>query len=205
MKRLFVFLLSIIVVLQILFDDSIDYTLALSGNIGISNTNLLHRALALLIVRDSLLGGTCDINRKTINADIIQYSMMQESSILRRIADSDLIVVGKVIDIRSSSENRTGPLSEHNPQWSEALIHIKAVKKGGLPDHNFTVFFPASFDVRWYKSPKLRLHQEGIFILHRQTIEDLGINGYTALDPLDVQPTDQLERISMLLSQNQSR
>jgi hypothetical protein len=125
--------------------------------------------------------------------------MPDDDTLSRRITSADLVVVGNVTDVRLAQQGRRGPLSEHNPQWSEAVIHIKAVKKGSLLDQDVTVFFPASFDVVWFMSPKLHVNQESIFILHRKHIPELNVEGYTALDPLDVQPTDQLDRISLLL------
>ena len=70
--------------------------------------------------------------------------------------------------------------------------------KGESDQKTIPLFYPNSTDVKWYKSPKFRVSQEGIWILRRKEIGE-----YTALDPLDFQRTDQLERIRRLLKDHQ--
>jgi hypothetical protein len=116
------------------------------------------------------------------------------SSVLRRrLAAADVVVSGRVTAIRpavkaarpaqSAARSAGGRrISEHDPQWCEALISVAAVHKGRRVRRVLRVRFPAGTDVAWARAPKLRLHQRGVFLLKRTGAT------FTALDPADVQP-----------------
>lgn len=107
----------------------------------------------------------------------------------------------------------TEPISEHAPMWQEAVIDIDKVHRGKHKAKQVVVRFPSSTDVRWYLAPKFHAGQEGVFLLHEPEAEAgpkaraAGVAAsaraeavvkpgeYTALDPADVQPLDELGRI----------
>jgi hypothetical protein len=111
----------------------------------------------------------------------------------------------------------TEPISEHAPIWQEAVIDIDKVHRGKHKAKQVVVRFPSSTDVRWFRAPKFQAGQEGVFLLHepeaeakvkaRPKAKARGVAAaaraeaatkpgeYTALDPADVQPLDELERI----------
>jgi hypothetical protein len=114
----------------------------------------------------------------------------------QRIAQADLVIVGKVASVHPV-EQAKAQTSEHDPEWSEAEVDVEGVEKGAVQGR-VTVLFPASRDIRWYESPKFMPGQEGIFILRVNRDPKLRVQGYTALDPLDFQPVNQLERVRSL-------
>lgn len=150
------------------------------------------------------------LNSSLINTyysdNIVQFAAsIPDRDLLNRIASSDLIIVGKVTDIKLVEQSRRMPVSEHDPQWSRAIVHVEGIKKGVvMEEKDVTVFFPASLDVMWYFYPKFHNGQEGIFILHRQNIPELNLVGYTALKPLDVQSLNEIDRISTLISESKA-
>jgi len=97
------------------------------------------------------------------------------------------------------------PASEHDPQWQEAVVDVEAVHKGQLQAQKVVVRFPNSMDVMWHRAPKFRPGQKGVFVLHKQEKEapraaaELALSAgpaapaeaYTALNPIDFQPSDQ--------------
>ena len=115
----------------------------------------------------------------------------------RRIAGSDLVVVGRIGAMRpiERSEERRGR-SEHDPDWWEAAIEAESVERG---EHDLTkpvrLIFPNSRDVMWYQVPKPSPGQNGVWLLRRPQIEGLPEAAYTALDALDFQARDQLDRV----------
>lgn len=117
-----------------------------------------------------------------------------------RINDAELVVVGRVGQVRPPSDQRLqGPGTEHDPDWREAVIAVESVEKG-TPGDPLIVLFANSRDVVWDLAPKFEEGQEGIWILRRGGVEGLGIDEYlTALDPLDYQTRDQLSRIRSLV------
>ena len=128
-------------------------------------------------------------------------SKIADQALQRRLASAELVVVGKVTATRPAPEQvRIGPVTEHFPDWWEAVIQIDSIEKGQLPGNNITILFPQSQDVAWGLAPKFSEGQNGIWILRKETIEAFPTQSYlTALDPLDFQPLNQLERVRRLL------
>lgn len=124
---------------------------------------------------------------------------VKDGKMRERLAGAELVVVGKVASVAPASVEREGPPGEHDPLWWEATIAVESVEKGALEDAVVRVYFPSSTDVAWYRAPKFIAGQEGIWILRRTEIRGLAVEGYTALDPLDVRPKSELRRIRALL------
>jgi hypothetical protein len=113
---------------------------------------------------------------------------------------ADLVVSGKVVTVRLPREStrgrarsgrKTGPISEHDPQWREAVIQVDKVLQGAPGKKQIVVRFPASSDVLWHDTPKLHPGQEGQFILRkakpaRSAAKDVYVA--VAADPGTVEP-----------------
>lgn len=133
---------------------------------------------------------------------------------------ADVVVSGKVVSVRLPSETAEGagasaaysdqapggPVSEHDPDWREAVVEVKEIHKG-RPEKQIVVRFPASTDVMWYAAPKFHPGQQGYFMLHKEEAKtsktkrankSVGKSAataeaetkvvYTALDAADFQP-----------------
>jgi hypothetical protein len=143
---------------------------------------------------------------------------LQAREAMSQAASADLIVTGRVSAVRlpeqesqaravaMASGRTTERISEHAPLWHEAVIDIDQVHKGSHSGKQLVVRFPSSSDVRWHKAPKFRVGQEGVFLLHqdqlpaaaaRAVVSGVGPGKYTALDPADVQPLEELPRIKL--------
>jgi hypothetical protein len=101
-----------------------------------------------------------------------------------RFAAADVVVSGRVGQLRAVARRArrgalTAPITEHDPQWHEAVVEVTAVRKGRRVPRSIRVRFPASTDVAWARAPKLRAGQQGTFLLKREGA------GYTviAVDP----------------------
>ncbi len=118
-----------------------------------------------------------------------------------RIASADVVVVGQVSSIRpvEPGEHLRARMSEHEPQWGEAVVSVEAVEKGELKQDPLMFLFSTSIDVQWHKAPKFHADQEGIWILHTGQVEELGAEVYVVTDPLDFHPREQLDRIKGLI------
>jgi hypothetical protein len=117
-----------------------------------------------------------------------------------RIAGADLIVVGTVSIVTMAAPSPRVPITLHDPVWNRAMIEIEGVEKGTPTGTRVEALFPSSTDVMWYRVPKFHEGQQGIWILRRTVIEELGVTGYTALDPEDVQPKDRLAAVREALA-----
>jgi len=140
-----------------------------------------------------------------------------EKKRLSHFADADLVVAGKVVAVRLPTESAaakkkdrasvTFPITEHDPNWREAIIQVDDVIKGAYKEAQVIVRFPASSDVMWQGTSKFEAGQQGYFLLHRAQRKGSKAKGskkqrdiktrsdfadyYLALDSADFQPFDE--------------
>src|SRR5262249_1354293 len=99
--------------------------------------------------------------------------------VARRAAEADVIVTGRVTAIRPIAAKAAaprsavtgaiaGPITEHDPQWRDATVTVSAVHKGRNIPRTIRVRFPASTDVAWATTPKLRVGARGVLLLKRE-------------------------------------
>jgi hypothetical protein len=122
-----------------------------------------------------------------------------DQELQQRLANAAAVVVGEVAKIESKAEpGQPRQITEHDPQWQEAMIEVEAVLKGDASLKTITVLFPGSLDAAWRSVPKFDIGQEGIWILQ----EDQNLKAYMALDPVDFQPKNQLDRARGLVERS---
>jgi hypothetical protein len=125
-----------------------------------------------------------------------------------RLEQADAVIVGRVATVRPSliAEATPGmlqPMSEHDPQWSEAVVEVNSVVKGSVAATGpITILFPASMDIAWYKAPKYAPGQAGVFLLHSEEVpaaaaELIGPT-FTTLHPQDFHAAELEPRIRAL-------
>jgi hypothetical protein len=112
-------------------------------------------------------------------------------------ADADLVIVGRITEIRPVASAMVLPVTHHDPLWHEAVVQVESVEAGTLPQKTISILFSASYDVAWHKAPKLQVGQEGAFFLHKQEVNKK--EAYVVLHPLDFHPRGKVERIRALL------
>jgi hypothetical protein len=120
-----------------------------------------------------------------------------EIDLQARVSGADVIVTGRVARITRAEQQRTGPPpSEHDPEWTDAVVEVQSTEKGTAVQ-TLTVSFPSSNDIRWFRSPKLQVGETGVFLLRRG--RDRGAPALTALDPLDVRPLADRDHVRQLI------
>src|SRR5262249_43281875 len=131
--------------------------------------------------------------------EIISDRKLQE-----RIARAEIVIVGKVAKTEPvpGTEQRHVE-TEHDPDWWIAHVDVASVEMGKISEQIVRVMFANSRDEMWIDSPKFRPGQAGVWILQRNQTERGGpvlrLPGLTALDALDFQPPEQLERVRRLI------
>lgn len=137
---------------------------------------------------------------------------ISDEELKQRIASADFVVVGRVTDVRkwTAPEVASVPhrVTEHDPDWHEAVIKIEKTLKGPKPKKNkLVVRFPQCNDVAWARAPKFEKNQEGIFFLKKDDVsgapgallEGTEVNAYTCLRPGDWLPKSEERRVQSLL------
>lgn len=94
-------------------------------------------------------------------------SQEHDENISSRAAAADLIIVGRIKDIQKPlvAANTQGPISEHDPQWRDAVIEVQSWIKGSAESSSIVVRFPASKDVAFRDYPKFQVGQESTLFL----------------------------------------
>ena len=141
-----------------------------------------------------------------------QEQALSDQELKDRMNASDCIVVGRVTDVRKwNAPKKSGsPLhvTEHDPDWHEAVVEVQSVLKGGAVKGNKVVVrFPNLNDVAWVHSPRFTKNQRGIFCLNRDKatgapMTKLGsqeVYVYTCLGHGDALPLSEEARVRALL------
>lgn len=129
---------------------------------------------------------------------------LTDQKLRERIRRAELVILGKVAKTQPAHETQRHRVeTEHDPEWWTASVEVVSTEMGKVAEHVVSVLFPSSRDEMWIDSRKLAPGQTWILILQRNQVEKgwpvLRLPGLTALDPLDVQPPDQLDRIRELI------
>ncbi len=129
-----------------------------------------------------------------------QIEDFQDKKIKDKFDLSELIIVGKVENIKRVKAEPRELISEHYPQWEIATLKVREVLKGKYSEKELQIFFSSSVDVHWYKSPKLTLAQQGIFILNKkeQFVKTKG--NFLITETNEFYPISDLEKIKTILS-----
>ena len=137
---------------------------------------------------------------------------ISDQELEQRLASADFVVIARVTDVRkwTAPEVASVPhrVTEHDPDWHDAVIKIESILKGPkLKKNKLVVRFPQCNDVAWAHAPKFEKHQEGIFFLKKDEVsgapiallEGTEVNAYTCLRPGDWLPKSDEARVRSLL------
>ena len=138
---------------------------------------------------------------------------LSDQQLKERMNESDFVVVGRVTDVHKWNVPKTksgAPLhvTEHDPDWHEAVVTVESVLKGGqVKGNKVIVRFPQRNDVAWVNSPRFTKDQKGIFCLNRDKtsgaptakVGGKQVNVYTCLGHGDALPLSEEARVRSLL------
>jgi hypothetical protein len=151
-------------------------------------------------------GGTSTAGGANTQAEI------SDEELRNRLNAADFVVIGRVTDVHrwaASKYTKTTRVTEHDPDWHEAVVEIQSVLKGGqVKGNKIVVRFPGRNDVAWIRSPKFEKNQQGIFCLNKDQITGAPtakVGGrqvyvYTCLGHGDSLPMSDASRVRALLS-----
>ncbi|HEX8881878.1 MAG TPA: hypothetical protein VF749_17670 [Candidatus Acidoferrum sp.] len=138
---------------------------------------------------------------------------LSDQELKDRMNASDFVVIGRVTDVRKWDAPKTksgSPLrvTEHDPDWHEAVVEIQSVLKGGqVKGNKVVVRFPNHNDVAWVRSPKFAKNEKGIFCLNRDKatgapttkLGSKDVYVFTCLGHGDALPLSEEARVRALL------
>ena len=115
----------------------------------------------------------------------------------QRLAQADIVTSGVVIATGPVQPSRSG--FEHGPDWQQATIEIETVEKGKVASKTITVLFSNSTDIAWYRSPKLKKGDRGVWLLQNRDPFGKATPDLAVVHAADCQPIAELDRIRGLL------
>ena len=120
-------------------------------------------------------------------------SEIQREALAARLAAADLVVSGRVLSTRATQAEPklSGPITEHDPLWREAVLEVDSVLKGQVAGKTVAFWYPGSIDVMWAAVPKPGEGQEGTWLLHRQDAPAGGAAVFAVADPQDLLSPDE--------------
>lgn len=133
-----------------------------------------------------------------------------DTDLQRKISAAQTVVAGRVIAVRPDTMSAfvavPKRITEHDPNWQEAVIKVEDAIKGATVSQELVIRFPASIDVQWYSAPKFSVGQEGTFILNRDQVSGTSlamhagsqVQAYTALTSQQVLPREESARVRRL-------
>jgi len=107
----------------------------------------------------------------------------------------------------AAAPTRPKRITEHDPDWQEAIIQVEDGIKGAQAGEQVVVRFPGSSDVAWVGTPKFAVGEEGTFLLHKDSttgsprtmIAGRSVPAYTALHKVDVLSKQDATRVRALI------
>lgn len=134
-----------------------------------------------------------------------------DQALKERVAEADYVVVARVTEVRkwNALKSRQYRVTEHDPDWHDAVIQVEATLKGPKPKKNkLVVRYPQCNDVAWVHSPKFEKNQRGVFFLKKDEVSGqptalVGgskVSAYTCLSPGDWLPISEEARVKALLA-----
>jgi len=136
---------------------------------------------------------------------------VNDADLKTHIQRAAMVVAGRVEQVRpaelAAAPARPKRISEHDPDWQEAIIRVEDGIKGAQAGERVVVRFPGSPDVAWVGTPKFAVGQEGTFLLHKDSttgspltmIAGRSVPAYTALHKVDVLSKQDATRVRALI------
>lgn len=128
--------------------------------------------------------------------------ILADEALTRRLTSAQAVVVGVFGEPQPTDEARERK-GEHDPMWWRGDIKVESFEKGQRTDSPVVVNFASSDDVVWEGSPKPKAGERAIFLLQphigKPIEKDYQVPGLFLIDPLDVRPVTELERVRRLI------
>lgn len=131
----------------------------------------------------------------------------RDSEMEQRLAAAELVVSGVASEPQpftpiAAAMVAGGPIpriSEHDPDWWSTTITVDAVEKGDHPEKSVQIVYPNSRDIAWYRAPKVKAGDRGVWLLHNRDHRGKAVPALAVTHPLDFHPAADAPRVLSLI------
>lgn len=134
-----------------------------------------------------------------------------EAKLRAQIDSADVVALGKVIAVRPLTQTNADKkfITEHDPEWQEAIIKIQTGMKGVADGDEIVVRFSGSMDVAYYRMPKFKEGEERIVLLGKDErsgfpkamLAGKQVGTYLAEKPADVVAKENLDLVQRIVKE----
>src|SRR2546429_2738904 len=136
---------------------------------------------------------------------------VNDADLRAHIRTAAMVVAGRVEQVRPAeltpAPARPKRITEHDPDWQEAIIAVPDGIKAAQPGDPVLARFPRSTDVAWVGTPRFAVGQEATFLLHKDSttgspfamVAGQSVPAYTALHQVDVLSKADALRVRALI------
>ena len=122
------------------------------------------------------------------------------TALRRRVGEAEVVVVGKVAETRPFGGKEFPPASEHDPRWRSAVVVVEQVEKGKAKEgERLEIAYASSDDVMWFEAPKPVEGRRAVFLAHRRRLEVHDTTALAIVEPIDLLPVEELERVRRVI------
>jgi hypothetical protein len=131
-----------------------------------------------------------------------------DTEMTQRLAQAELVISGVASDPKPymagpaaapGVEMPIRRVSEHDPDWWSATVSVDSVEKGTHSGKTADVIYPNSMDVVWFRAPKIKAGDHGVWLLHNRDHRGRPVPALAVTHPLDFRPIAEAERVRNLL------
>jgi hypothetical protein len=127
-----------------------------------------------------------------------------DADMTQRLAQADLVISGvaSAPTRQAATPALTGKgrrISEHDPDWWSSTITVETVEKGVHEGKTKDIVFANSLDIAWYRSPKVKAGDHGVWLLHNRAVNGGPVPALAISHALDYRPIGELGHVRDLL------
>jgi len=160
-----------------------------------------------LAVRAIAVAPDSDVERRQTRVALETAPMR---AVQERAQRAELVVSGRISEVRQVPRSPGTPITEHDPLWQQAVIAVDSVEtaaSGALKNAKQVVIrFAASPDVRWAAAPKFSVGESGMWMLGDKkegaalrAAAGADKNEFVVIEPEDYYPLELSGQVRSLL------
>ncbi len=165
---------------------------------------ILGRGIALREVGHAAVVTSRDATPKQISG---ARKQMIETQTRARLDGAEIVALGKVTRIQPAPPESRRRITEHDPNWQDAVIKVSKGVKGVSDGSEIVVRFPASMDVAFYGMAKFKEGDERVLLLRKDIrsglpktlLAEKQVDVFMVEKPADVFGKEQLEQVMEIM------